>query len=215
MGKFKDLTNMKFGELTVICRAEDKIMANGRRRTVWKCKCSCGKEVSVCADALTRGTQVSCGCYRNRRAAELFTKHGKSDSRLYYVWSGIKSRCYNENVYEYRLYGERGITMCDEWRNSFEAFYSWALANGYKEDAPRGTCTIDRIDCNGSYSPENCRVVTQKQQMNNIRTNHILELNGESHTIAEWSRLTGINQYKIRNRVSKLGWTTERALTTP
>lgn len=215
MGAFKDLTGMRYGELTVVCRAANKIRANGKGRTMWRCRCSCGMEIVVPADVLTRGAQISCGCYRKKHAAEMFTKHGKTNLRLYNVWSGIKSRCYNDKVYVYKFYGARGVTMCDEWKDSFEAFYDWAITNGYDADAPRGQCTIDRIDCNGNYSPENCRIVTQKQQMNNIRSNHLLEFHGETNTIAEWSRITGIDAAKIRNRIVVLGWTTERALTTP
>lgn len=144
----------------------------------------------------------------------MFTTHGKTNTKLYNVWRGIKSRCYNENVYEYKWYGAKGIAMCNEWKNDFEAFYSWAIQNGYDESAQRGVCTIDRIDGNKNYSPDNCRIVTQLKQMNNIRTNHIITYNGESHSIAEWSRITGINQYKIRNRIVKLGWSPERALQT-
>ncbi len=214
MGSFKDLTGCSFGELTVLKRLDTKLDKGGRRRTMWLCRCSCGNETAVSADALKSGNQVSCGCYRKKHASEMFMKHGMADTRLYYVWSGIKSRCYNSNVYEYRFYGARGISMCEKWCNNFEAFYDWAISNGYDNSAPRGTYTIDRIDTDGDYSPENCRLITQKQQMNNTRTNHILEYNGNFHTIAEWSRITGISQFKIRNRVSRLGWTVERALTT-
>lgn len=214
MGSFKDLTGQSFGYLTALSRAETKIDSGGKRRTMWLCRCSCGNEVLLTADALTGGRQVSCGCYRKRHTSEMFMTHGMTDTRLYYVWSGIKSRCYNSKVYEYRFYGARGISMCDEWRSSFEAFRDWAIANGYDDSAERGKYTVDRKDQNGNYTPDNCRLATQRQQMNNVRTNHLIEFNGETHTIAEWSRITGIDQFKIRNRVSKLGWTTERALTT-
>ena len=104
--------------------------------------------------------------------------------------------------------------MCDSWYKDFNSFYEWAIANGYDDKAPGWQYTVDRIDSDGVYSPENCRLITQQEQMNNISTNHLLEYKGETHTIAEWSRRTGINQYKIRNRVSRLGWTVERALET-
>ena len=203
-----------FSRLTVVRRADDSVSPSGRKHKMWVCACACGQTAVVEDYNLRSGKQVSCGCYRKMRQAASNTKHGMTDTRLYYVWSSIKSRCSNPNVYEYEWYGGRGITMCDEWRNSFQAFYDWAIAHGYDESAPRGQCTIDRIDCDAGYSPENCRIITQAEQMNNVRTNHILRFNGEDHTIAEWSRITGINQFKIRNRVARLGWTTERALTT-
>lgn len=181
---------------------------------MWRCLCGCGKETVVEACNLSSGRQISCGCYRDEKARSMTSKHGKTDSRLYGVWCAIKSRCYNPNVPEYRYYGARGISMCDEWRQDFVSFYDWMMSHGYDPSQPRGVCTIDRIDYNGPYSPENCRIVSQLEQMNNVRSNHTVEYNGETHTIAEWSRITGINQFKIRNRISKLGWSPERTLTT-
>lgn len=206
---------MTFGELTVLSRAENKIGKDNRARVQWRCLCSCGNERIILSDALLSGHQISCGCYRKRHATEMFSKHRKTDTRLYAVWSAMKNHCRNKNTYEYVFYGGRGIKVCDEWQNDFMSFYKWAIANGYDESAPRGQCTIDRIDCNSNYCPENCRIVTQLQQVNNLRSNHRIEYNGECHTLAEWSRICGISQYKIRNRIVQLGWTAERALTTP
>lgn len=102
--------------------------------------------------------------------------------------------------------------MCDEWKNDFMSFYFWAMSNGYDESAPRGKYEIDRIDGMKEYSPSNCRLATRTEQMNNISTNHVVTYNNESHTIADWSRITGIDQYKIRNRIVRLGWPAGRAL---
>lgn len=214
MGKFIDLTGRKFGQLTVVSRAKDSISPSGRKRVMWSCTCTCGNNTTVSSDALLGGNQVSCGCYRKKHTSEMFTKHGKTDSRLYGVWSAMKARCYNKNLYEYRFYGARGIYVCDEWRDDFSAFEKWMLDNGYDEHAPRGQCTIDRIDCDGNYTPENCRIITQQEQVNNLRSNHLIEYNGEIHTLAEWGRITGISSFKINNRITRLGWTAERALTT-
>ena len=214
MGTFKDLTGQKFGRLTVVKQAEHYITPKGKKRIRWECLCDCGKTTYVVADALTRGIQVSCGCYRNSQLSKMSTTHEKTNTRLYTVWNGMKNRCYNTRCPEYRIYGGRGIHMCSDWHYDFQKFYDWAIENGYDETAPRGKQTVDRIDCNGEYSPENCRLTTQREQMNNIRNNHNLEYRGETHSIAELSRITGIRQEKIRNRVSKLGWTAERALTT-
>lgn len=214
MGKFNDLTGKKFNRLLVLKRAENYVRRDGSTRTMWLCKCDCGNTIVVTGDALTCGRQFSCGCYRKEHTSSMFMTHGKTNTRLYGVWSAIKNRCKNPNTYEYKFYGARGITLCREWETDFDKFYEWAMANGYDENAPRGLYTVDRIDPNGNYCPENCRLISQQAQMNNIRTNHLLSYRGETHTIAEWSRITGIDQFKIRNRVSKLGWTVERALET-
>lgn len=215
MGTFRDLTGQRFGYLEVIEQVEDKIDGGGRHRKQWNCRChNCGKMKVVTTDALTGGQQVSCGCYRTSKIVAATKTHGMTDTRLYYVWCGIKNRCFCKTVPEYKFYGQRGITMCDEWRKDFMAFYSWALENGYDEKAPRGACTIERIDVNGNYEPSNCKIASQLEQMQNTRTNHYITFSGRTLTIAEWSRQTGIRQEKIRNRIAKLGWTPERALTT-
>lgn len=214
MSKLKDLTGLTFGRLTVIGRAPSVVRNNGSPRTMWYCQCSCGKTVTVTGDNLTRGNSLSCGCYHYESASKDMTTHGKSNSRIYNVWCAMKNRCYNPNVPSYRLYGARGIVMCDEWKTNFVSFYGWALQNGYDENAPRGVCTIDRIDNDKGYNPENCRIATQQEQMNNVSTNHRITYNGESHTLAEWSRITGISAFTIRNRIAKLGWSPERALQT-
>ena len=214
MGTFRDMTGYTTGFLTVLEQVEDKVDKNGRHRKMWRCSCSnCGGETIISSDALTGGQQVSCGCYQRQRAHEARLTHGLTDTRLYYVWSGIKNRCYCVTAPEYKLYGARGIKMCDSWHYNFGSFREWALLNGYDEMAPRGHCTVDRIDVNGDYEPNNCRIITQREQMQNTRKNHFVIYNGETLTIAEWSRRTGIKQEKIRNRIVKLGWTPERALT--
>ena len=200
--------------LTVLNKGEPLIATNGRKYVRWQCACDCGNILLVCSDALRRGTQISCGCYRKAKASRMFSKHGCADTRLYGAWSSMKSRCSNPNVYEYRYYGARGIRVCDEWMHDFASFSTWAHDHGYVDGASRGECTIDRIDCSGDYSPDNCRIITQKEQMSNIRSNHFLEMGGEVHTISEWSRITGIDARKISNRINRLGWTPERALTT-
>jgi len=146
MGKFIDLTGERFGRLTVIERAASTIRKNGKTRTNWKCRCDCGNICCVDAYNLRGGKQVSCGCYQAERTSAANKSHGATNTRLYRIWSAMKARCDNKNVQSYRIYGGRGITVCREWESSFEAFQTWALANDYKEDAPRGECTLDRID---------------------------------------------------------------------
>lgn len=112
----------------------------------------------------------------------------------------------------YKNYGSRGITVCDEWKTDYAAFKKWAYANGYDENAPRGQCTIDRIDVNGDYSPDNCRWTTWEEQQSNKRNNVYITANGKTQTIAEWSRETGILASTINARINKLGWSPEKAV---
>lgn len=136
-------------------------------------------------------------------------KHGYYGTRLYNVYQGIKQRCYNKNSVHYPDYGARGITVCDEWRNSNIAFFKWAIANGYDP-----ALSIDRIDVNGDYSPENCRWATNSEQQNNRRNNRLIVWHGEKHTIAEWAKIKGMQRTTLQKRL-KYGWSIEKALTQP
>lgn len=135
--------------------------------------------------------------------------------RLYGVWSAMIRRCENPNAKRYHDYGGRGIKMCHEWRNSFSSFETWALKNGYDETAPQGVCTIDRIYNDGDYCPENCRFVSNKRQCNNKRNNRVITCDGETRTLQEWAEFLGVQDCILRDRIFKLGWSTDRALKTP
>lgn len=156
---------------------------------------------------ITYQCRSSCGCFHSEQIANRNRKHDSSYSRIYTIWDKMKRRCCNPTDPAYKDYGGRGITVCDEWLNSFVSFREWANENGYSKDL-----SIDRIDVNGNYCPENCRWADAKTQCNNRRNNHNITFNGETRTIAEWSRVTGIPQDVISYRV-KSGWGTERALT--
>ena len=202
MGKFIDLTGQKYNRLTVIERASDYIFKNGTRNTRWKCKCDCGNEVIVSTSHLRSGHTKSCGCYAKEVSIQngLKKKHGLKDSRVYRIWSCMKTRCYNKKDEHFKDYGERGIVVCDEWKDDFQAFYDWSMSHGYADNL-----TIDRIDVNGNYEPSNCRWVTQKEQSNNKRTTPFVTFNGVTKTLFEWSEITGIKYQTLfyRYKVGK------------
>ena len=161
-----NLIGQRFGRLMVVRKSNQRTAEGGY---VWVCKCDCGNEISVKSGNLRSGHTQSCGCYAKDRISETQATHRNSHFRLYNVWTNMKARCYNPNATFYKDYGGRGITVCEEWRNDYAAFRDWAMANGYNPDAPRGACTIDRIDVDGNYCPENCRWVDNKTQCNNKR----------------------------------------------
>lgn len=168
MAPLKDLTGQRFGRLVVIERAgSDK-----HRRATWRCQCDCGKVRVFYSCNLINGRAKSCGCLKNEKLQQRCIVHGKRQSRLYGIWINMKKRCSNPIVHNYHRYGGRGIRVCDEWLHDFQAFYDWSMANGYDENAPYGQCTIDRMDNDKGYSPDNCRWVdtaTQNQNKSNKR----------------------------------------------
>lgn len=202
MGKFEDLSGQKFGLLTVKERVKNSSSGSVR----WKCLCECGNYVVCLAYNLKDGHTRSCGCLHKKGTR---TTHGMRHTRLYGIWTDMKSRCDNPNMKRYFDYGGRGITICDEWHNSFESFRDWAMANGYRDDL-----SIDRVDVNGNYEPSNCRWIPREAQASNKRNNFLLTMDGETKTISQWERITGIERRTIAKR-KKLGWTDEKALRQP
>ena len=136
-------------------------------------------------------------------------KHGQRHTKLYEVWLTMKQRCSNPKTESYRLYGGEGKSVCDEWLNDFQAFYTWSMAHGYSEGL-----SIERIDGNKGYSPDNCRWATQIEQANNTRRNHFITYADETHTIAEWARIRNLTYPALMHRI-KRGWNVEKALCTP
>ena len=167
MSKIKDLSGERFGRLLVL---GDSGLRTKHRNVIFNCLCDCGNATQVSGGSLMGGKVKSCGCYREDFAVTIRkdpTTHGKSKSKLYEVWRSMKSRCYNPRNTRYEYYGAKGISVCDEWRNNFQSFYDWAIANGYNETAAKTNCTLDRIDYNDSYRPDNCRFVDANVQNNN------------------------------------------------
>lgn len=169
MGRFIDLAGKRFNRLQVIERAEDITYENGRKRTAWVCRCDCGNTCIVESVSLKSGATASCGCIKVETIRKRCVKHNGSASRLYGVWCEMKKRCYNPKFKQYKDYGGRGIRVCDEWLHDYSAFEKFALEHGYDANAKYGDCTIDRIDVNGNYCPENCRFVDMKIQRQNQR----------------------------------------------
>lgn len=196
IGNRINIAGQKFGRLLVL-----EYIPNSHSK--WLCQCDCGNKVTVTSVNLKNGHTQSCGCLN----LDNHTKHGGRHTRLYKIWIGMKTRCYNKKAKQYENYGGRGITICEEWKNDFIKFRDWAIKNGYENNL-----TLDRIDVNGNYEPHNCRWATTKQQQNNKRNNFFIEYNNERKTIAEWSALRGIRQDTLRNRIVKHHWSIPRAL---
>lgn len=194
----ENLTGKKFARLTVVNDPQQGPFVD--------CLCDCGKLTTVRRYGLLNGNTKSCGCY----SVEVHsTQQGKSSSRLYSIWKGMKKRCHLPTDHAFHNYGARGIYVCDEWRDNFLLFEEWAISHGYCEGL-----SIDRIDNDGPYSPDNCRWATSKEQGNNTRKCHYVTRNGETHSISEWSEITGIGRKTIERRL-KVGWDIEDALTLP
>lgn len=182
-----DLTGQKFGRLTVL-----RVSKREQHDTYWLCKCDCGNIKEVRSRDLRNNVTKSCGCLHK----ECITKHKKCGHRLYTIWQGMKNRCYNTRAEPYQNYGDRGIIVCDEWKSDFMTFYNWAINNGYRDNL-----TIDRVDNNKNYSPDNCRWTNSKMQNRNTRHIRNITINNETQCLSELCEILNIKRGTVYARL--------------
>ncbi|WP_047504238.1 MULTISPECIES: hypothetical protein [Staphylococcus] len=187
MRKIKDLTGKTFNGIKVI----DYFGQDKHKKAKWEVVCHCGNKFVTIGNNLQKGTTKSCGCTQN-------IKHGDSKKRLYRIWINMIRRCSIETETHFNRYGGRGIKVCDEWVDNYLEFKEWAMKNGYDEKL-----SIDRIDNNGNYTPENCRWVDVKTQSNNRETNVLIKYQGVERTLKEWCTLLNLNYNTVHYRYAK------------
>jgi hypothetical protein len=185
-----DLTNKRFGRLI----AKRNVGKSKWGSLLWLCKCDCGKDHTVASGKLIQGKSRSCGCYANDLHVAQLIQHGITvggKPRTFIIWNGIKSRCLNPKSIGYKSYGGRGITICDQWL-SFEAFHNWAINNGYQDGL-----TIDRIDNNKGYSPDNCKWTTARDNKVRQRKSIMIEASGIENSLSGWSKELLLSRYLL------------------
>ena len=195
MAKAVEIKGQRFSKLVAL-QSEYHTTSGGNKIKYWKCRCDCGNYTTSSTHDLLSGHTKSCGkCIYNVSSKVKY-------KRIYDAWRMMIARCENPKAQAYHNYGKRGIEVCEEWHD-FDVFLKWALSNGYE-----GTLTIDRIDVNKGYYPQNCRWTTDKVQCNNRRSNHLVEYNGETHTVQEWSEITKMPYSIIASRLYN-GWSVQ------
>lgn len=206
-----NLVGKRFGKLEVLSKSNVKKYGV----YLWECKCDCGNITYASSNSLNSGNTKSCGCYKY--SGLYHPKHKGYKTHLYFVWESMKKRCYNPNDKFFYCYGAKGIKVCDEWKNDFSTFRQWALENGYTEeklDSGINRLTIDRIDGDRDYEPNNCRWVDMTTQNNNKKKLKKYCYNNESHTIGEWAKIKNIDFNLLFNRIHKLHWSINESLET-
>ena len=211
MSAILDITGEKFGRLTAIRYTGRKTIPGGN--AIWEFRCDCGKIVERPRSRLKSSNVPSCGCYKEERAGKLNKTHGGRHERLYLVWMDMRRRCYDKKDDAYSRYGGRGIKVCEEW-NDYAMFRDWANKTGYDPNAKRQQCTIDRIDTNGNYCPENCRWVDAKVQSNNRRSNKLIDIDGRTRTLKQWAEELNLNYQLVCKRLAA-GWDVDKAFYQP
>lgn len=210
LGKRIDMIGQKYGRLTVVAFAGK----GAENRALWRCRCDCGNEIVLPGKSLRTGNTKSCGCLSKelstQRIVQINHKHGETGTRLFRIWTGMLTRCYNPNATNYQDYGGRGIVVCNGWRESYEAFRDWAMSAGYTEGL-----TLDRKDNDRGYFPDNCRWATHKQQANNRRSNVRVSHKGESYTVSEWADIAGMKRDTLAQRLNSGHFSIKEAIEMP
>lgn len=196
----------KHGRLTIM-RVAGK---NKYNHVLYECLCECGNLAIIEATCVKRNKTKSCGCLQKEKTKESSTIHGLTNTRIHRIWAAMISRCENQNNNRYYVYGSKGISVCQEWRNDFVQFYDWSMKNGYSDEL-----SIDRIDVNGNYCPDNCRWATREVQMNNRSNNRNITYNGTTRTLKQWSEYFGFNYKYFHEVMSKNDWDIEKVLNIP
>lgn len=196
-----DLTGQTFGKLTVV-----EFMGRKNHHSWFRCVCECGGETTTTSNNLRRIHTVSCGCVNEKLFREASFTHRLCKHPLYVSWIGMRNRCYYKKHNRYKHYGGKGIKVCAEWKDNFQCFYDWSIANGWA----RGL-SIDRKENDKDYCPENCKFSTVKEQSRNRTSNIIITINGITRIATEWAEITGGNATTIRSRFKK-GWTPEESV---
>lgn len=200
----------RYNRLTVIKETDPEIRYNKNRVTPLRrfdCVCDCGKQVNARMSALIDGSTKSCGCFKNQNVTFDKTTHGLSKTHLYHIWGGMIQRCENDKHPAYHNYGGRGISVCLEWRNDFRSFHDWAVNNGWDKDLE-----IDRRNNNLGYCPENCRIVTTRENCNNTRRNIMVLCDDEELTLTKACEKIGIDYHLVRQRMRVQGWSFEESV---
>jgi hypothetical protein len=206
-----DLVGNKYGKLLVTEYMGIKRSKSGHTYSMFKCVCDCGNECIKTGTTLKAGEVNSCGCLYKEMAHKKPNYHGKTRRKLYQVWSSFRGRCNNPTDAAYHNYGGRGIGYAPEW-DDYLVFEKWALENGYQQDVG---LTLERIDVNKGYTPENCCWADRKRQSNNKRNNLYFTIDGVTHTLAEWCEIYNVPYGRVDARINSLGWSFEDALFKP
>jgi len=194
----------RFGRLVVI--KEFSIIKYGYPLRRVRCKCDCGNIIETNLSSIFKHTQ-SCGCFRRENSANMLRTHGLWYDPVYAIFVNMKSRCYNKKDKNYNRWGGRGIGICKEWLDNPKLFVDWAYSNGYKKGL-----TIERIDNNGDYSPDNCTFADRLRQANNTRNNRIIKYNGDELSMADFCRKYNLNYFRFGARTGRLNWSIEKSM---
>lgn len=200
----------KYNRLTILSENIEKTLLNKYKHRYVNTLCDCGNKKIILLGHIRSGKIKSCGCFQKENIIKIHQTHCESKTNLHKRWANIKTRCFNLKNKNYKNYGGRGITMCDEWKNDYTKFRDWSLSNGYKPELQ-----IDRINNDGNYEPSNCRWVTNLENSRNKRSSFIITYKGKSKNLVDWAKILKIEKRTLWNRIKKRNWNIEKAFETP